>query len=73
MAVKHLRRYLAIVKQVLAERGRVCEACGTPAYHVHHIAAPHLAFVAWVLALAPVGGHDQVISLSEKLQQDSVN
>lgn len=37
MAVKHLRRYQAAVRQVLADRGHTCEACGKTAGHVHHI------------------------------------
>ncbi len=37
MAVQDLRRYQAVVAAVLADRGHVCEACGKPAHHVHHI------------------------------------
>ena len=37
MAVRHLRRYRAVVKAVLAARGRYCEACGRFANHFHHI------------------------------------
>jgi 5-methylcytosine-specific restriction endonuclease McrA len=32
-----LKRYLAILKQIRAERGEHCEACGLPAIHGHHI------------------------------------
>ena len=37
MAVKHLRRYQRVVAQVRIDRGGVCEGCGAPASHVHHI------------------------------------
>lgn len=33
-----IKRYRAVVAAVLDERGRVCEACGAPATHCHHIA-----------------------------------
>jgi len=32
-----VQRYQRIVREVRAERGDFCEACGAPATHVHHI------------------------------------
>ena len=37
MGVKHLRRYREVIAQVLHDRGRHCEACGTDANHIHHM------------------------------------
>ena len=31
------RRYRAIVNEIRRERGDICEACGEPATHPHHI------------------------------------
>lgn len=32
-----LKRYLAVLREVRAERGERCEACGAEAKHGHHI------------------------------------
>ena len=32
-----LRRYIAVLQKIRAERGERCEACGVPAHHGHHI------------------------------------
>ena len=37
MAIRHYRRYRNVLRQVRAERGDVCEACGKHATHIHHI------------------------------------
>jgi predicted HNH restriction endonuclease len=34
----NLKRYKAAKAALLAERGHVCEACGAPASHPHHVA-----------------------------------
>ena len=32
-----LRRYLAVLREVRATRGEMCETCGQPAHYPHHI------------------------------------
>ena len=32
-----LARYISVLKEIKAERGEICEACGCPAKHGHHI------------------------------------
>jgi 5-methylcytosine-specific restriction endonuclease McrA len=32
-----LQRYLAVLRRIRAERGEICECCGRPAKHGHHI------------------------------------
>jgi 5-methylcytosine-specific restriction endonuclease McrA len=32
-----LKQYISVIQQIRAERGDICEACGSPATHGHHI------------------------------------
>lgn len=46
-------RYKRLLAKILLERGAVCEACGVPAYHAHHIIPVSETSIASPLVFEP--------------------
>jgi len=51
--MKNLAKYLAVLKDVRLKRGEVCECCGAPAKHGHHIIPVSETSIASVLVFEP--------------------